>query len=91
MREALEVIQKALHSCEYPCPGGHRFDGMRGDRAHSCDLAGAWLVLARVHGARGDARARELAARAVESLRATVDPTSPELREAVGFVDSLPR
>jgi tetratricopeptide (TPR) repeat protein len=67
------------------------FDRLRGDRAHSCDLAGAWLVLARVHGARGDARARELAGRAVESLRATVDPASPELREAVAFTDSLPR
>lgn len=32
MPDPLSALQKALHSCEYPCPGGHRLDGVRGDR-----------------------------------------------------------
>ena len=28
---ALAAIREALHSTEYPCPGGHRLDGGRGD------------------------------------------------------------
>ena len=32
MSEPLDVIRKALDSCEYRCPGGHRLDGVRGDQ-----------------------------------------------------------
>jgi hypothetical protein len=67
------------------------FDRMRGDRPHSCDLAVAWWVLARALGASGDAQAREFAVRAVESLRATVDPASPELRDAIAYAETLAR
>ena len=29
--ETVDAIRKALQSVEYPCPGGHRLDGKRGD------------------------------------------------------------
>ncbi len=66
-------------------------DRLRGDRQHSCDLALGWLTLARVHAAGGDARARDLATRAVASLRATVDAGSPDLRDAEALVARLAR
>ena len=79
-----------------PLPGRHNIviTRDRDYRAEGADIVHSLndaLALARVRGARGEARARELAARAIESLRATVDPTSPELREAVAFAGSLPR
>lgn len=30
MSTPIEAIKKVLNSCEYPCPGGHRLDGVRG-------------------------------------------------------------
>jgi serine/threonine protein kinase/tetratricopeptide (TPR) repeat protein len=67
------------------------FDRLRGDRPHSCDLALAWLMLARVYAASSDPRARALAGRAAESLRATVDAASPDLRQAEALVARLGR
>jgi tetratricopeptide (TPR) repeat protein len=67
-------------------------DRLRGDRAHSCDLAIGWLTLARVRVAAGDIHgARELAARAAESLGATVDASQRERREAEALVEKLAR
>ncbi len=31
MNEVIEALKQALKSCEYPCPGEHRLDGVRGD------------------------------------------------------------
>jgi hypothetical protein len=35
--EQIEALRKAIHSTEYPCPGGHRLDGVRGDSLDYAD------------------------------------------------------
>ena len=37
MSDQISAIRAALHSSDYPCPGGHRLDGVRGDRYDYAD------------------------------------------------------